>query len=216
MLMNMIEWSMLDAQVAPSTTECERHGLPRGLVMTRPEALSEAAAKVYEVYGGSIRQRMEDRHGLLIYGGRSQGKSSLASLIFKRAMSWHVVCYWITARDLRNSGRDRDLWWSRDREIRPLDRAQMVNLLVLDDVDEADFADRYYGEAFLLGLLRDRVDAGGVNVVTTASREIATKIADRVPNMPMLNLGDNDLTAERNSRMTADLMREVREMAEGR
>lgn len=145
-----------------------------------------------------ISRRVEAGQGLLLYGSQGIGKTSIAAIIAIRARSWRHSVYWTTYSAIRKCRRDGG-FFDPDDETTPLERAQTVDLLVLDNLTEIDLTDKYYGEGELLHLLKVRSDIRRPTVITTRmlSRvRFMTTLVESIPGLiPFPVKGPNRVAA---------------------
>jgi DNA replication protein DnaC len=79
-------------------------------------------------YADTLPTRVDRGEGILLWGDRGSGKSSIAALVMQEAVKADITCRWWNVTDLQT------LFASRTFEKQDnLQRAQRVPLLVLDD-----------------------------------------------------------------------------------
>jgi len=149
----------------------ERMRIPREHWRASMSEVLESYRAPLERYMGEppcerLDRRARDGEGLLLYGEAGTGKTSIAAIVARRMRAWRHSVFFTTAVDLR-AGRRHGHVFDADDGTSIWDRARTVDVLVLDDITEADLADRYYGEAALLAMLRERAASRRVNIVTT-------------------------------------------------
>jgi len=102
--------------------------------------------------------------GLLINGPGGVGKSAIAALIAKEVRSLREPVLWLAVTDLREAVRKRLMY---DGEQLVSDRARAVPLLVLDDLDASDAAERVLGARDLERLVLLRGGWNRPTIITT-------------------------------------------------
>lgn len=143
-----------------------------GVRMKLPKALWGAqfkyvqpSAKVWlRNYLTDLKEYMTKGTSLVIIGDEGVGKSCIASLIARYVRSHAHSVYWTTAWRYREDRRSRARF---DDELSVLERVQTVDLLVIDDLEEEDLEDRYYGLNELRSLMAQRDQERKSTVVTS-------------------------------------------------
>ena len=192
--------------------ELRRIGIPDPHHRARFKRVPEPAREPLRRYMGEgvdprLKERLNTGQGLWIFGEPGTGKTAIASIIARRARAWRYTVHFATATSIRDARRNH-LMYDPDIELTVWDRCHAVDLLVIDDLREADLADKYYGEAEFYSLMRMRSDAGKTTIVTTEmgiSHPFAAKVQNGVAGMGPFRVRGENRTRERNKALYYDL-----------
>jgi DNA replication protein DnaC len=173
--------------------------LPREFWHTTRDKLAESLKKPVGRYLDDLARILrKEGISLLISGPRGTGKSGAASVIAKTARSLGFSVYWRLGWQYREDRRERRMF---NRDISCFERAQKVDLLVLDDFRAEDAKDKYYGTHDVEGLLLHRAQHRRPTIVTTAFATDDDTISinrwvDSVPRLLDLSTSDSDSKRE--------------------
>lgn len=148
----------------------ERMNLPEELWTTKIQGVPESVRSTVENYLVRIDEMVDNGAGLLLFGPKGVGKTSIAALIAKEARAAGKTVYFTTLWELRESVRARFMF---DETLSILDRCREVDVLVLDGFKEedADPKEYHFGMRSIEELLSTRGVWKKVTVLTTALRE---------------------------------------------
>lgn len=116
-------------------------------------------------YAKDFRRYAHLGHGLLIYGLPSVGKSVAATLLAKAAISWGGTALFTSASRMRDAIRTNQMF---DDSFSFAERAQNVDLLVLDDLAASHATQPYFGQDDLFNLIGSRGRERCVTVITSS------------------------------------------------
>jgi DNA replication protein DnaC len=133
---------------------------------------------------------------LWIYGPEGTGKTAIAVLAAKRAMSYGSSVYFTSVWAYRQALRARAQF---DSEESVLERCKSAEVLILDGLAEDDLADPIFGRAEILALMCYRASRDYVTIVTTAleDEDLVDDFVERVSRLLLLEVaGENRRIAE--------------------
>lgn len=145
--------------------------------------------------------------GLLLFGGKSSGKSSIAAGTLKTVVAWGYTGYWTDLLELREAVKNYHRY-DDDQSI--MQRCMRVHFLVVDDVSPKNIWDRGFGDSQLLSLLRHRHSYQLPTVVTTPARFNEESLPDNADRVRFLKDFDGwALVSVEGTFDTSDVMSEI-------
>lgn len=125
-----------------------------------PEGIRAGIAK----YTTHIKEVKSRGYGLYLCGDRGVGKTGVASVILKTARSWGYTAYATSVTELREAIRNHEAF---DSEASVYDRCRTVDFLLLDDLQQSDVGERFFGVNDIRNLITNRFDRGLITVITS-------------------------------------------------
>lgn len=102
---------------------------------------------------------------MVVYGSPRSGKSSAAAVVAKKTMETGLRALWSTPSMLQDAVR-WDFDFSQDRTY--LFHAKQVSLLIIDDLSDADYGNKYFTQKDYRDLIVRRAENGRSTIITTA------------------------------------------------
>ena len=142
-------------------------GLGKRYWPARLANLSETQLTPINDYVSTLPERIDQGHGLFLWGANSTGKTYIASALCKYVWgNWRVASYLITAPDLYDAMK-QDRPAHQDSEESVLYRVKNVRFLVVDDLGREYRAKSGFFESELSALIRGRNRDAKTTVVTS-------------------------------------------------
>lgn len=125
-------------------------------------------------YTENIREYVTQGRGLYLWGSYGTGKTAIACIVCKAALSRGLVPLWVTAESIP-AYMVEDIFF--DDEILMRDRMYSVDLLVIDDFRMRDqkAAKSDWIERWFENLIRRRLDAKKATIVTSNTSKFELK-----------------------------------------
>lgn len=144
--------------------DLDRMQLPREYWELRIQGSPESARPLVISYLRSLNARIPAGVGLLLSGPAGTGKTALAAIVAKEARIQGYSVLFIPVWDLREAVRVKAPF---DADSSVIERARIVDLLVLDNLRMEDREDPFFGRRPLEELIVGRAANGRASVVTT-------------------------------------------------
>jgi DNA replication protein DnaC len=144
----------------------------RANVATVPESVRPAVTR----YLTKMDEMMTRGAGLMVLGAPGVGKTAIAALAAKEARMRGYTVYFTTVWELREGIRSMMQF---DGEMTLMERAQAVDMLVLDDIRPDDLDKGWFGRSEIEALAAYRAARRKVTIIT-AQAESFTDFASKV------------------------------------
>lgn len=145
--------------------DLERMNLPEDLWYSKVDRVLESVRPAVARYLWKIDRMVEKGIGLLIFGPKGSGKSSVSSLVAKEARSRGRTVLFVRVWELREMLRSRIYF---DDDTTMIARAREVDVLVLDDLREEDGREKFFPLSEIEQLVSYRGAKRKVTIVTTS------------------------------------------------
>lgn len=142
----------------------ERTRIPRRFWNTKYEQVPQSVHGYLGKYLRAVDEMLDAGEGLLLWGPNGVGKTSIATLIGFEVARRGGTTYFATAESLRLASIERTMF---DDETTVMERAQEVELLIIDDLGKEHRSESAYAERLIENLLRVRLAQKRATIITT-------------------------------------------------
>jgi DNA replication protein DnaC len=164
--------------------DLERMNLPEEFWLAKVQGVPESVLEPVVQYLSTIETFVQDGIGMLILGDTGVGKSGIAALACKEARCRGLTVFFASVWELREAIRSR-MAFDEDQTV--WERAQDVNLLVLDSLQKSDMSEMFLGGRSIADLLAHRAQRHRATVITT--RMDAQTLAESFPELVAAGTG---------------------------
>jgi len=144
--------------------DVERARIPRRFWHLSYSSIPESARSPIQRYMLGIDGHLDAGDGLLLWGPNGVGKTSIAVLVAFEAMRRGASALFMTSESIRQSYIEGSPF---DDDFSMIDRARIVDVLVIDDMAKEHRGDTEFAERMLENLLRQRAAARKTTIITT-------------------------------------------------
>lgn len=156
--------------------DLERSSIPKEHWMAVLDRIPGEARKAINNYLDPKSGLIDEGAGLLLSGDPGVGKTSAACVVAKVCRARGKTVFFITPPELREANKAKSNF---EDDLSIVQRCRSVDLLILDQWDDADLKDYYIGAKFVADLLRYR-----------RSRQLPTIITSRYS-----SFGDDEIAS---------------------
>jgi len=142
----------------------ERTRIPRRFWSVKYDSVPNSARRYLGNYLRSVEEMLDGGEGFLLWGPNGVGKTSIATLIGFEVARRGGTAYFVTAESLRISSIERTPF---DADTSVMERAQEVELLIIDDLGKEHRSESAYAERLMENLLRVRLAQKRATIITT-------------------------------------------------
>jgi len=142
----------------------ERTRIPRRFWETKYDNVPESVHGYLGNYLRALDEMVDGGEGLLLWGPNGVGKTSVAALVAFELSRRGGTAYFVTAESLRIASIEKT-WF--DDETTVMERAQEVELLIIDDLGKEHRSESAYAERLIENLLRVRLANKRSTIITT-------------------------------------------------
>jgi len=153
----------------------ERSRIPRRFWGVNYSEVPASAQASLGKYIRSVDDMLDDGEGLLLWGPNGHGKTSIAVLVASEVMRRGGTAYFVTAESLRIAALEKTYF---DDETTIMERAQEVELLIIDDLGKEHRGGSEWAERLLENVLRVRLANKRATIITTNLGLVGYDIGD--------------------------------------
>lgn len=144
--------------------DMERLGVPPEFWRVTLSGVPDSVHEIVERYIKEFDARFDQSAGLLLLGEEGVGKTSISTLVLKRARMRGYSAMFLALSDLRESIKAR-LNFSEEKSL--LARVKEVEVLAIDHVAASDAGDKFWGEPQLADLVVYRGQRRRLTIITS-------------------------------------------------
>jgi len=142
----------------------ERTRIPRRFWETKYDNVPQSVRGYLGNYLRAVDEMLDGGEGLLLWGPNGVGKTSVAALIGFEVARRGGTAYFVTSESIRISSIERTAF---DADTNVIERAQEVELLIIDDLGKEHRSESAYAERLMENLLRVRLAQKRATIITT-------------------------------------------------